>query len=101
MYDPRFEEEDDFFDEEAAAALDDELGDVRARRITHISADGAEYIGAVLAEDGRTRRTLSGAGCGGGVDSAEATCARRTRGENVDTTDGPWSPIASNSASKP
>ncbi|MGW6034900.1 ISL3 family transposase, partial [Gordonia terrae] len=28
----------------------DELGDVRARRITHISADGAEYIGAVLAE---------------------------------------------------
>ena len=28
----------------------DELGDVRAGEITHISADGAEYIGAVLAE---------------------------------------------------
>ncbi|WP_212743650.1 MULTISPECIES: transposase [unclassified Gordonia (in: high G+C Gram-positive bacteria)] len=28
----------------------DELGDVRARKITHISADGAEYIGAVIAE---------------------------------------------------
>ena len=43
----------------------------------------------------------STAGVEPGVDSAEATCARRTRGENVDTTDGPWSPIASNSASKP